>query len=164
MDAPLQHVLSPQWTPSVSVSREWTPLYSLMSVLFTRETVSVSREWTPLYSMEFSRTMTSTVSVSREWTPLYSPAFRGSPSLPVSVSREWTPLYSRGGRLGGEVLGFRSAVNGRPSTAFLPTTMCQCCVSVSREWTPLYSLTGPNPLTGNRIAALEALENTTREP
>ena len=34
--------------------------------------VSVSREWTPLYSVNVSSPTLHSVSVSREWTPLYS--------------------------------------------------------------------------------------------
>ena len=72
MDAPLQPFLLLCRYCEVSVSREWTPLYSRRRAGEGEFAVSVSREWSPLYSEIGELTRTKEVSVSREWTPLYS--------------------------------------------------------------------------------------------
>ena len=50
MDAPVQHDFDRRSIAAVSVSREWTPLYSATASISADFEVSVSREWTPLYS------------------------------------------------------------------------------------------------------------------
>ena len=54
MDAPLQPLSQVRKIKSVSVSREWTPLYSVIGGQVSQGFVSVSREWTPLYSFRDS--------------------------------------------------------------------------------------------------------------